>query len=36
MDVKEVGWGYIDWFNVVENRYRWRAFVIAVTNLRVP
>ena len=35
MDLKEVGWG-MDWTDLSLHRYRWRAFVNAVTNLRVP
>jgi hypothetical protein len=31
MDLRE--W---DWFDVAEDRYRWRALVNAVMNLRVP
>jgi hypothetical protein len=36
MDLQKVGcWG-IDWIDVAQDRYRWRAVVIAVMNLRVP
>jgi hypothetical protein len=31
-----VGWGRMEWIDVVQNRDRWRALVNAVTNLRVP
>jgi hypothetical protein len=35
MDLREVGWGGIDWINLAEDRDRWRALVNAVMNLRV-
>ena len=34
MDIHEVEWG-MDWNDLDENRYQWRALKTAVMNLRV-
>jgi hypothetical protein len=36
MDLLEIGLGIVDWINLAEYRYKWRALVNTVMNLRVP
>jgi hypothetical protein len=36
MDLREIGWDDVDWFDLSQNRDQWRALVNAVMNLRVP
>jgi hypothetical protein len=36
MDLREIGWGGVNWIDVVQDRDQWRALVNWVTNLRVP
>jgi hypothetical protein len=35
MDLREIGWGGVEWINLAQDRDRWRAVVNAVMNLRV-
>jgi hypothetical protein len=36
MDLSEVGLSVLDWIGLAQDRYRWRALVKSVMNLRVP
>jgi hypothetical protein len=36
MDLREVGWDGRDWIDLAQDRDRWRAYMNAVMNLRVP
>ena len=36
MDLREVGYGCVDWMEIAQDRKRWCALVSAVMNLRVP
>jgi hypothetical protein len=36
MNLREVGWGEVDWIGLAQDRNRWRALVNSVLNLRVP
>jgi hypothetical protein len=35
MDLREIGWGVVEWIELAQDRDRWRAVVNAVMNLRV-
>jgi hypothetical protein len=35
MDLREIGWGSVEWIHLAQDRDRWRAVVTAVMNLRV-
>jgi hypothetical protein len=36
MGLLEIGLGVVDWIGLAQDRYRWKALVKAVMNLRVP
>jgi hypothetical protein len=35
MDLRETGWGWVEWIQVAQDRDWWRALVNTVMNLRV-
>jgi len=35
LDIKELGWGSMDWILLAQDRERWQALVNAVMNLQV-
>jgi hypothetical protein len=36
MDLREIGWGGMDWIDLTQDREQWRALVNMVMNLLVP
>jgi hypothetical protein len=36
MDLREIGWGGMDWIDLAWDREKWSALVNTVMNLRVP
>jgi hypothetical protein len=34
--LREIEWGGMDWIDVAQGRYQWRALVNTVMNFRVP
>jgi hypothetical protein len=36
IDLREIGWGGMDWIDLAKGREKWRALVNIVMNLRVP
>jgi hypothetical protein len=36
MDLSEIGLNVVDWIGLAQDRYRWRALVNSVMNLRDP
>jgi hypothetical protein len=35
MDLREIGWGSVEWIQLAEDRGLWRAVVNTVMNMRV-
>jgi hypothetical protein len=35
MDLREIEWDVMDWIDMAQERYQWRALVNTVLNLRV-
>jgi hypothetical protein len=36
MDLREIGFGDVDWIHLAQDREKWRALENMVMNLRVP
>jgi hypothetical protein len=36
MDFKAMGWDGVEWTDLVQDRDKWRAVVIAVMNIWIP
>jgi hypothetical protein len=36
MDIRDIGWGGVDWIDPDQDRHKWRSVVDTVMNLRVP
>jgi hypothetical protein len=36
MDLREIGWGDMNWIDLAQDRDQWKALVNTVMNLRVP
>jgi hypothetical protein len=36
IDLKEIGWGGMDWIDLAQDRDQWWALVYTAINLRVP
>jgi hypothetical protein len=36
MDLRELGWGGVNWIGLAHDMDRWRALLNTVMNLRVP
>jgi hypothetical protein len=35
MDLREIGWGGVEWIRLAQDKDNWRVFVRAVMNLRL-
>jgi hypothetical protein len=35
MDLEEIVWGVVEWIDLAQDRYHWRALVNAVLNIEI-
>jgi hypothetical protein len=36
MDLREIGWGVMEWIDLIQDRDQWMALVSLLMNLRGP
>jgi hypothetical protein len=36
MDIREIGWDFMDWIDLAQNMDQWRTLVSTVMNFRDP
>jgi hypothetical protein len=36
MDLRDIGWGGMDWIDLAQDKVQWRALVNTIMNLLVP
>jgi hypothetical protein len=36
MDLRDIGWGGMDWIYLAQDRYQWRALVNMLMSLWIP
>jgi len=36
IDLREIGWDYVDWIHLTQDGEQWRPFVNTVMNHRIP
>jgi hypothetical protein len=36
MDLRKIGWEFVDWMHLTQDRDQWRDLVNIIMNLRVP
>jgi hypothetical protein len=36
IDLREIGWGYMDWIDLAQDRDQWKTLMNRIMNLLVP